>query len=251
MPYQFTVSPDFSPDHISGWYIFNTWLQKAINEHIHLELYNDFASQRDAISADNVDLIYANPYDATTLVREKGFLPIAKPCGKPDEAIVVVKHDHPAQSVEELQPGITISCTDDPDVSMIGAIMLEPADLYQHNTQRRVQGTYPLVAKDLIRGEADVGFFLAEAFEDLTGITRRSLRPLVSSQIHVIQHVLLGGPKILDQREKISNVLIGMPQMEKGPGVLEALGLKGWETVDDEETEFMIDLMETLTWQPD
>ena len=30
MTYNFTISPDFSPDHISGWYIFNTWLQKRL-----------------------------------------------------------------------------------------------------------------------------------------------------------------------------------------------------------------------------
>ncbi len=75
MSFMFTVSPDFTPDHLSGWYIFNTWLQRQSDIAIHLEMYNDFHSQREAIQNDSIDLIYANPFDAAMLVREKGFLP--------------------------------------------------------------------------------------------------------------------------------------------------------------------------------
>ncbi len=125
MSYFFTVSPDFTPDHISGWYIFNTWLQKAIGEGIHLELFNDFDAQRKVIADDGVDLIYANPYDASDLVRNKGFLPIAKAAEKGDEAIVVVRDDNPVQSIEDLQSGTCLASTDDPDVHLMGAIMLD------------------------------------------------------------------------------------------------------------------------------
>ena len=33
-----TVSPDFPPSHIAGWYILNTWLQKELGIDIHLVL---------------------------------------------------------------------------------------------------------------------------------------------------------------------------------------------------------------------
>lgn len=49
MRYVMTVSPDFSPDKIAGWYIFNTWLQRQLDIHIHLELYSDFNSQRESL----------------------------------------------------------------------------------------------------------------------------------------------------------------------------------------------------------
>jgi phosphonate transport system substrate-binding protein len=57
MPYNFTVSPDFGPDHLAGWYVFNTWVQRILGEAVHLEIYRDFASQRRAIDAGDVDLI--------------------------------------------------------------------------------------------------------------------------------------------------------------------------------------------------
>ena len=250
MPYQMTVSPDFTPDHISGWYIFNTWLQKASGEGIHLELYDDFASQRDAIQADRVDLIYANPFDAATLVREKRFAPLVRPSRRADEAIIAIRDDSPIQAVEDLYGGITIASTDDPDVNLMCSIMLEPAEINAGNSQRDVKSSYPLVAKAVIQRQAELGFFLAEAFESLSGITRSQLRPLVASQIQIIHHALLVGPRLLDRRASLSALLLGMEQDPKGAGVLQALGFTGWDPVDDEEMEFMIDLMDTLTYLP-
>lgn len=246
MSYQFTVSPDFTPEHLSGWFIFNTWLQKALTENIHLELYDDFSTQRQAIDADKVDLIYANPFDAASLVREKGFVPVTRPLGVSDEAVVAVNAEHPAQHVEDLNPGITVATTDDPDVHMMGMIMLEPADLDADNIQIRECDGYVLVAKALLREEAEVGFFLAEAFDDLSGMIRKQLRPLVRSQIQVIHHSLMVGPRLAHRCEDMRQALTSMDHDNKGKGVLETLGFSGWSAMSQEEMEFMIDLMDTL-----
>lgn len=247
MSFLFTVSPDFTPDHLSGWYIFNTWLQKQTGLPIHLEMYSDFNAQRAAISLDKVNLIYANPYDAAMLVREKGFLPLVKPVGIFDEAVIAVNAGNPITDVAELQPGITLTFTDDPDVKMMGMIMLEPADLNAQNMQSLPSDTYVQVAKHLLRGEADAGIFLAEAFDGLSDMIKKQLKVLVRGQISVIHHSLMIGPGLLDHREQFRQCLLGMAGDEKGLGVLESLGFKAWENVDDEEMEFMIDLMDTLT----
>ncbi|NOQ17131.1 MAG: PhnD/SsuA/transferrin family substrate-binding protein [Methyloprofundus sp.] len=247
MSFQFTVSPDFTPDHISGWYIFNTWLQHQTDSAIHLEMYNDFHDQREAIKVDNVDLIYANPFDAAMLVREKGFKPLVKPVGESDEAIVAVHADNHVEDVAHLQAGIRVAVTEDPDVHMMGMIMLEPGDLDASNVEIVDSDTYVLVAKHLLKNEADVGIFLAEAYDDLSNMIKKQLRILVRSQISVIHHSLMVGPRLLEQREKIANILVNMHNDEKGKGVLESLNFQQWEVVDDEEMEFMIDLMDTLT----
>ena len=58
MPLQLTVSPDFSPRQAPGWYVFNTWLQRALGEAVHLELYPSFEAQRAAIRDGRVDPLY-------------------------------------------------------------------------------------------------------------------------------------------------------------------------------------------------
>lgn len=246
MSFQFTVSPDFTPDHLSGWYIFNTWLQKQTGIAMHLEMYNDFQGQREAIQADKVDLIYANPFDAAMLVREKGFLPLVKAEGAADEALIVVNAANAINDAADLEPGTRVAYTEDPDVRLMGMIMLEPGDLDNENIVPVLADNYVLVAKHLIKGEADVGIFLAEAYDDLSAMVKNQLKVLVRSQISVIHHALMIGPRLQEKRQEIQRLLVEMAGDEKGAGVLQSLGFKAWQKVDDEEMEFMIDLMDTL-----
>ncbi|MDO9213514.1 MAG: phosphate/phosphite/phosphonate ABC transporter substrate-binding protein [Methylococcales bacterium] len=246
MSYTFTVSPDFSPDHLSGWYIFNTWLQRQSGEAIHLELYDNFQAQRDAIQANKIDLIYANPFDAAMLVREKGFLPLVRAWNISDEAIIAVSADSPVNDVAELLPGINVAVTEDPDVHTIGMIMLEAGDLDASNINTRFYNSQVLIAKSLLQGEADVGIFLAKAFDDLSNLTKKQLKILVRSQISVIHHSLMIGPALAGRRDEIQALLLAMNNDDKGKSVLNSLGFDAWIKVEDEEMEFMIDLMDTL-----
>ena len=246
MKYTMTVSPDFSPNHIAGWYIFNTWLQVQLQQNIHLELYNNFNEQREAIERNEIDIIYANPFDAAMLIRDKGFTAIAKPHKKPDEAIIAVHAESPINSIEDLQPQSRIAKTDDPDVNMIGMIMLEPADLNAQNTTSTTVDTYVIVAKQLFQEKADVGFFLKESYNDLSNFVKEQLRVLVSSQIHVITHTLLLGPKAQKQQSDIQHLLLNMGDLPKGQGVLDSMGIAAWDIQTQEDAEFMIDLMDTL-----
>jgi phosphonate transport system substrate-binding protein len=242
----FTVSPDFPPDHIAGWYVFNTFLQRQTGEHIHLELYDTFDQQRAAIAAGGIDLIYANPFDAATLVRDHGFVAVTRPSGVRDEAVIAVPDASPVQKVEDLPQGCRVASTDDPDVRMIGMIMLEPANLGPDTIVALERPTYVLVAKSLLMGDADVGVFLADAYDSLASTTRAGLRPLVASQIGVISHMLMVGPALAPRLDELRALLLGMHDDPTQRSITEGLGFDGWLPVDHEETEFMIDLMDTL-----
>lgn len=242
----FTVSPDFPPDRIAGWYVLNTFLQRRLSEHIHLELYDRFDQQRTAIESGEIDLIYANPFDAAMLVRDHGFTSVARPDGVRDEATIAVPVDSPVQKVEDLAAGSRIAFTDDPDVRMIGMIMLEPADLGPSTIEPVERPTYVLVAKALINGDADAGVFLTDAYDGLSGVTRSGLRPLVTSHIGVISHMMMVGPRLAGRAGELSSLLVSMADDPASRSILEGLGFSGWLPVDHEETEFMIDLMDTL-----
>lgn len=247
MPYNFTVSPDFAPDHMSGWFYFNTWMQRQLGIDMHLELYDSFEAQRADIRAGKVDLIYANPYDAAMLVREMGFKALVRPQQRRDEAVIAVPAESNVQSVEELSPGVRLATTGDPDVHTIGMIMLEPADLDASNISQQEYDSYILIAKALLRGEADVGFFLKDGFLELSDLIRKQMRVLVSSQISVVHHALLVGPNLQPRFEELQTKLLAMAEDEKGSGVLEAMSIQGWDRMSEEQTEFMIDLIDTLT----
>jgi phosphonate transport system substrate-binding protein len=128
----------------------------------------------------------------------------------------------------------------------MGMIMLEPGDLDHSNIVPVTADNYVLVAKQLLKNQADVGIFLAEAYDDLSAMIKSQLKVLVRSQISVIHHALMIGPKLHNQRENIQQLLMAMSADEKGAGVLKSLGFNSWQIVYDEEMEFMIDLMDTL-----
>ena len=210
-------------------------------------MFGSFAEQRAAIAADKIDLIYANPYDAAMLVREKGFVAVSHPMGLPDEAVVAVAASSTSHSVEDLKPGVKVASSGDPDVSMMGMILLEPADLNAGNVTSETCSSYVLVAKQLMTGTADVGIFPARAYDGLSSMVRNSLRPLVRSEISVIRHMLLAGPNAAPLVPQLRTALTEMASVDKDAAILKDLGFSGWEASSQEDVEFMIDLMNTLT----
>ncbi len=49
-----------------------------------------------------------------------------------------------------------------------------------------------------------------------------------------------------ERHDDLRRILPIMSNDAKSKGVLDSLGLQGWETQEQEDTEFMIDLMDTL-----
>lgn len=247
MAFQFAVSPDFAADRIGQWFLFNTWLQRQIGANIHLGIPADFAELRSSLRSDRLDLLYANPFDLAVAVRELGFTPIAAPVARADEAAVVVRADSEIHSVKDLRTPPRVVCTDAPDVEFIGRILLEPSGLERSTITVRQRPSYVVVAKELLAGTADVGFFLRRSFDELSELTRANLRVIGTSHIYVVRHALLAGPRLAERRGDILSALLGMAESDKGRGLLDELGLvEGWKEMPPDEAEFLIDLMETL-----
>src|SRR5690625_4564196 len=96
-------------------------------------------------------------------------------------------------------------------------------------------------------GDADVGFFLKDAYETLSSIVKSQLRVLVTSDIQVVRHGLMLGPRMQQHKEALQAALLSMHETENGKDILSGLGFEAWEALHSEDMEFMIDLMETLT----
>lgn len=246
MGYVMSVSPDIGPDRIAGWYIFNTWMQRQLHQPIHLELFSNFQQQRDAIKRNEIDLIYANPFDAAMLVREKGFTVIAAPSNIHDEAVIAVRADSAVESIESLPSECRAAVTDTPDINMIGKILLEPANITSSSLHLTQAETYITVVKLLLQNQADVGFFLADAYDSFSRIVKQQMRVLMRSQINDVRHVLLAQASLQSHYTQLRELLAGMPHDQKGSDALKSLGFSAWDILEQEDTEFMIDLIDTL-----
>ena len=247
MTLNFLVAPDFAPERFAGWHLLNTVLQKRSGQGLHLMTPATAAEQAALIAEGKVDAVYANPFDAASMIREAGYVAVARPVGKPDVMVIAGGAQSRADTGEELKPGCKIALTDNKDVKLIGLRLLAAADLTEADIQWQVVDTYQAAARMAIKGEVDASFFLAEAFHSLSRLTKTQLKPLIESKLADITHVLLIHPRIGDGLDKLKDALVSLTGTPDGQPVLEELGIeKGFEAMSVEDGEFMIDLMDTL-----
>ena len=241
------IAPDFAPDRFAGWHMLNTLLQKRTGQAIHLLTPASAAEQAQLIAGGKADVVYANPFDASVMVREQGFRAFARPVGKSDEMVIATGAGSPANVVEDLKPGCRIALTDNRDVKLIGLRLLEPADLTEADIQWQMVDNYQAAARLAMKGEVDASFFLAEAYHSLSRLTRSQLKTLIESRLADITHVLLAREGVAEHVPALRDALTGMAGSPDGQVVLDELGIpKGFEPMSDEDVEFMLDLMETL-----
>jgi len=240
------IAPDFSPDRFAGWHMFNTLIQKRANLNMHLNIPTSHAEQEQVIGAGDIQIIYANPFDAATLIREQGYRAIARPIGKSDEMVIAAAANSAIDRLEDVQAGATVAMADNRDVKLIGLRLLEAVDIEASDLNWDVTETYQAAARKVIKGEAQVAFFLAEIFHSFSRLTKTQLSVLIESDLADISHVLLIKEDFPDAKI-FSEAILNLHNDDDGKEALAELGMpQGFEPMSEEDAEFMIDLMQTL-----
>lgn len=247
MTRQFAISPDVNVRNVTDWFILNTRLQRVTGEAFHATAYDDFADLHGAYEKDRADIVFANAADTTTLVRDRGYLPIAAPRGVSNEATVIVAADSPLRAVTDIDGRLKAAATDSPDVQRICRILLEPANIGPESLEMVLKRNPVMVAKAVATGEVEAGFLAAESFNEMSQVIRMRLRPLITSHISVVRHCLLASPALAGQIETIWRGLDEMGASPEQRELLAGLGApNGWERLGMEDAAFMIDLMDAL-----
>jgi phosphonate transport system substrate-binding protein len=247
MTVNFLIAPDFSPERFAGWHMLNTVLQRRSGIHLHLVTPASAHEQAEHLTNGLVDFVYANPFDATDMIRTHGYIPFARPANRYDEMVIATGVESGIACLEDLKPGCQIALTENKDVKLIGLRLLEPADLTEALIEWVPVESYQASARKAIKGEVEAAFFLADSYASLTRMTRSQLRVLVESDISDISHVLLAHPRMASELPALEKAFLGIGKEPGDSDLLESLGLpNGFEAMTQEQAEFMIDLMDTL-----
>ncbi len=246
MMLNFMVAPDYLPQHFGAWFLLNNYVQQQTGLAIRLHVPNDHDEQQ-ALLPSTPELVYVNPFDASTMMHQYGYRPLAKPAGKFDEMVVACRYDAPYLTLHDVHANCRVAFSDNEDVHLIGMRLLEGFGLGEHNTQAVKESSQAAVLSALYHGRADIGFLLNDVFNHLSSFSHHHFRSLLGSQIHDIYHLLLIHPKAEQHKEALCSCLTEMNQNTAGQEILAELGMPdGFAPVSQEEVEFMIDLMETL-----
>src|SRR5690606_4257371 len=240
------IAPDFSPERFAGWHMFNTLIQKRANLNMHLNIPTSHAEQETVISEGDIQVIYANPFDAATLIREHGYHAVARPIGKSDEMVIAAAANSDINSLDDIKAGATIAMADNHDVKLIGLRLLEAVDIEEADLNWSVTETYQAAARQVIKGDAQAAFFLAEIFHSFSRLTKAQLSVLIESDLADISHVLLIKDGFPDT-DILIDAILNLHNDDDGKEALTELGMpQGFEAMNEEDAEFMIDLMQTL-----
>ncbi|WP_372830337.1 PhnD/SsuA/transferrin family substrate-binding protein [Psychrobacter maritimus] len=240
------IAPDFSPERFAGWHMFNTLIQKRANLNMHLNIPASQAEQQGIINQGDIQVIYANPFDAATLIREQGYRAVARPIGKSDEMVIAAAANSDINSLEDIKAGATVAMADNRDVKLIGLRLLEAVDIAEADLNWTVTETYQAAARQVIKGDAQVAFFMAEIFHSFSRLTKAQLSVLIESDLADISHVLLIKDGFPDT-DILMDAILNLHNDDDGKEALAELGMpQGFEAMDEEDAEFMIDLMQTL-----
>ncbi|MCG3860138.1 PhnD/SsuA/transferrin family substrate-binding protein [Psychrobacter sp. Ps5] len=240
------IAPDFSPERFAGWHMFNTLIQKRANLNMHLNIPTSHAEQETVISEGDIQVIYANPFDAATLIREHGYHAVARPIGKSDEMVIAAAANSDINSLDDIKAGATIAMADNRDVKLIGLRLLEAVDIEDNDLNWSVTETYQAAARQVIKGDAQAAFFLAEIFHSFSRLTKAQLSVLIESDLADISHVLLIKDGFPDT-DILMDAILNLHNDDDGKEALTELGMpQGFEAMNEEDAEFMIDLMQTL-----
>lgn len=243
----FLIAPDFPPKNFVGWHMLNTGLQRHIGQPVHLLTPADHNEQLQWLDSKSVDLIYANPFDAAMLVRQKGYLPLVMPINRFDEVVIATHADSPFQHSDELPTGCRIICTDNFDVKLIGLRLLESSGLTESVINWQPAATFPIAARHLIAKEGDAAFFLASAYHSFGEATKQQLRVLMESRLDELSHVILLHPNHATMHSALQKAFVDMINSPADKFTLQDLGLdEGFRALTQEDIEFMIDLIDTL-----
>ena len=219
------ITPDFPPEFFANWHMFNTQLQRALDTTIHLQTPAGYREQQELLDSETVALVYANPFDAGSLMRDKGYIPLAKPDLPSDQVLVVANAQSAFAALGDLPADSRVLITANRDMESIGLGVLQGTAITADSVQWLHARTFTELARRLMANEAEIGLFLASSFRSLNAGTQGSLKILFETEFEDFGHVMLLHPDFADQADKLRAALLNMAQSPVSRMTLEDLGM--------------------------
>lgn len=241
------VVPDYMPDQFSIWYMLNNYVQKNSGQSISILMPSSFDEVIEQQKKEKVSLLYVNPFDAATYVKDQGYLPFIRPKNKFDEVAIVTAIDSPINSIEELEGEVSIAVSHNEDTNIIGRSLLGSSNLKEEEVELVKKDNFLMVASTVIRHNATIGVIQNDVFEKFNDITKGQLKILLKSKINEISHVMLYKPDQVEEVSSLKDAFISMIEDETGKSILEGLGFnEGFEELSDDTMELMINIIDTM-----
>jgi anti-anti-sigma factor len=207
---------------LSGWYLFNTYLQRKMQRAIHFEQLQD-------IQNEEFHLFFAKPFDACSLMQKKGFIPLVRPDCDADEVIILCRADDNRNLSDFIaQKPKVVTADQGSFVYLLGRFLCDESGLDSSGFSYQFSGNEIKSLQMLIRKKAEIAFILKKTFQGLSSFSRNNVRQLDESSTDFAFHQFCIAPNLKDQGDTVCEILMAMEQDEKGKQILDDIQFNGW-----------------------
>jgi anti-anti-sigma factor len=224
---------------LSGWYLLNTYLQRRLQHAIHLE---QLPAGHD-ITHENVDLLFAKPFEACAMIARRDYMPLLRPVGEADEVVIVMRSDD-ARALADLSSPQVVTASQGSFVYLLGRFLCDENGLDSSSFQYSFAGNEIKALQMLLKGQADILFMLKKTYYGLSGLTRKSTRVADESDTQFAFHLFCIHNRIAELREPLVKTLTEMSGDEQGKGVLKDIQLEGWCAPEEGDVRMLLEIFQ-------
>ncbi len=218
---------------LSGWYLFNTYLQRKMQRAIHFEQLQDVKNEA-------FHLFFAKPFDACAMINKKGFVPLLRPIIDADEVVILTRVDDSRELADfkDIKPKVVTSAKSS-FVFILGRFLCDESGLDSSEFTYEFAGNEIKAIQMLIRKKADIAFILKKTYECLSSFSRKSVRLVDESVTDFAYHQFCIAPNIQDQGETVTEILLAMEKDEQGKRILDDIEFNGWLKPEEGEIQML------------
>ncbi len=217
---------------LTGWYLFNTYLQRRMQKAIH------FDESQDVLNETNIDILFAKPFEACSMIKKHGFIPIMRPIAEADEVVILTRADD-ERGLEEFKQANVVTASENSFVYILGRFLCDENELDSSKFNFTFSGNEIKSLQMLIKKKADLLFMLKKTYEGLSSFSKKNVRLLDESSTDFAFHLFCIAPSLEEERKALHTILKEMADDEKGKGILEDIAFQGWCPVEEGELNML------------
>ncbi len=220
-----------SGSQLTGWYLFNTYIQRRLQRAIHFEQEQDKKSG-------NIDLFFAKPFEACSIIHKKNFIPIMRPIGEADEVVILVREDDSRELTDFTNINV-VTASEGSFVYLLGRFLCDENGLDSEQFSFHFAGNEIKALQMLIRKKADVLFMLKKTYDGLSSFGKKNIRIVDESKTDFAFHQFCVAPYMKKEAKELTTILEAMANDDKGKEILKDIQFEGWCVPDEGELKML------------
>ncbi len=217
---------------LTGWYLFNTYLQRRMQKAIH------FDQAQDMLNEANIDILFAKPFEACSMIKRRGFVPIMRPIAEADEVVILTRADD-ERTLTDFKAANVVTASENSFVYILGRFLCDENELDSSLFNFTFSGNEIKSLQMLIRKKADLLFMLKKTYEGLSSFSKKNVRKLDESNTDFAFHLFSIAPNLEEEGKALHTILAEMADDEKGKRILEDIEFQGWCPVEEGELKML------------